>query len=131
MAALSALCAVMMIQVLDQIKYLEILKDLYANKSIHAKYESIFGETYKFTEFAKMHCPLNCRGQLLTDLDINKTIEPYVLKYFLFPQINIIDQNNIPECLVVFDKFKPEQNIPQGYKIAGVFDEISLVAVKK
>lgn len=122
---------VILFQVMSQNRFLDKFGKILLGKSTHEKYMHIYHHSYAYAQFVLEAVPFNCHGQLITNFDIAKNLEPYVLKYFLFPRVNIIDEFSDPACLLIYSKDEPQRYVPDNYKIIGTFDRDSLIAIKK
>ena len=119
------------IQVINQTNGLSEDWDKYWGKSIQQKYSFRYPYDYGFAEFALQNLPDQCTGNLVTDFDPNKNLEPYMLRYFLYPKINLIyGDESKKDCHIVFRKKDPLNSVPPDYQIVGEFGRYSLVAVK-
>lgn len=119
------------IQVINQTNGLSEDWDKYWGKSIQQKYSFLYPYDYGFAEFALQNLSGQCTGSLVTDFDPNKNLEPYMLRYFLYPRINLIYGNESKkDCLIVFRKKDPLNSVPPNYRITAEFGQYSLLAVK-
>ena len=121
----------MSFQIFSQYQDIKTVKKFYFGKTIDQKYLFEYGRTYAFYRFSLKHLPQHCWGELITDFDPRGTLEPYILKYFFYPRVNLIDQHESPSCLIIYQKFEPERFVPDDFEVVWEFDENSLVAVRK
>ena len=131
----SSLCVFVLIiavQVYSQNDYLGSLRKSFSGQNIEQKYLRIFGQNYAYTRFVLNHVSGGkYSGRLITDLDPSQTLEPYILKYFLYPRVNLLDQTDSPSYLIIFRKSEPERFVPDDFEIIGRFNSQSLVAMRK
>jgi len=105
--------------------------------NLDRKLHLLLGDSYRFAKYGqklfsytKSSKP-KMTGKLITDLDLSQTVEPYILRYVLYPKIDIISPTDSPECLVVYQKSNPENSIPSHYKIVGIYNKSGLYAQKE
>ena len=110
--------------------FLAYMKSFYG-KSLDEKYNSIFGYSYRFARFCRQHLSGHHQGKMLTDYSFNKNLELYAVAYYLYPAVYIPQtQNDVYDCLILFNKKDAVKNVPSDFKVLAVFDEFSLLAVK-
>ena len=129
--ALGILGTMVLLQVVCQQSFLIKLIKRFSNQTIGQKYKYLFGPTYSYVRFVLNHAHERCAGKLITDLNINGTLEPYILKYFLYPDVDVLSETSDPTCLIIFRKANPEQSVPDNFEIVGKFDAQSLIALRK
>lgn len=108
---------------------------IYAGKSIEEKYVAITGkQIYLFVRYCRQTLPGFHNARLLTDMDLSKDpgmITHRVLAYFLYP-IDIRNIRNGPvDSLILFANRNAIANVPEDFEIRGIFDQSSVVAVKR
>ncbi len=100
-------------------------------KADHASWGSLV-YTFLFAKYCKIHLPGDHQGYLISNHKYIHTLEEFVLAYYLYPQINILENNSErPDCYIVFLKPNPEQYLPKDSKIVGKFGNDCLIAVRK
>ena len=124
------LSAIVIFQTIDQHQFFRRTQARMAHKTEQEKKGLIFGYTYFFTEFAKQFLPDHSQGQLSTDLDMTQTLEPYILKYELYPSIDLITPQSA-DCLIVFNKQDSKEVVGKDFKIIAYFDRNSLLALRR
>ncbi len=128
---LAVLAAMVLLQIGSQQSFLTHRVQRFFHQTVDEKYTNLWGSPYRYVRFALVQTPQNCAGKLITDLNVQTTLEPYILKYFLYPHVDLLAETVSAECLIVFRKNNPEQSVPDNYRIVGQFDEQSLIAVKR
>ena len=104
----------------------------YGKKSEVQKKILLFQDSYRFVKFGLEKLPAGeYRGRLMTDLDISQTLEPYTIKYFFFPRVDMFIGEKVPvDCLIVYEKNNPHLVVPKDYTIIGNYNAKGLVALK-
>ena len=128
-----------LLQVISQNNFFVQMKLFFQDKTTQAKEEAIweesylavFGPSYRFAKFCLKYLSGRYQGHLITDLNINEYLEPYLIKYYLYPAVDLITPSDTFDCLVVFNKQNPNAVVPSGFQVVGVFDKKSLLAIKK
>ncbi len=129
------LITLIIFQTIAQIRFFTDELDFYHNRRISQRYPGRFQELVDFSLFCKSILPGKHTAQLITDLDFNKDFPglftTWVLGYFLYPiDIKNIREGEPKDCLIIFMKKDPYQNIPVDYKVIGKFNN-HLLAIKK
>ena len=123
---------VLVFQTINQGFYISYEMKRFAGKTTSEKKSKLFGYSYYFAVFCRQHLKGRYQGKLITDFDVMQTLEPYILAYHLYPVVDLLLVKDHPKnCLIFFNKRNAGQYVPENYKILAVFDENSLVAVKK
>lgn len=122
---------IIVLQTSGQQQYLMQLKKNYQGTTADAKRKRLFPYFYPFITYTQAQLKgHHFHGKILTDLKPNEALEPYMLQYYLYPQVDLIDEKRNPNCLVIFEKIDPEKQVPKNFKIIGYFDRYSLIAVR-
>jgi hypothetical protein len=120
------------IQLMDQYAYLDHNWKFLINETIEQKYRRIFADTFAFAEFCLAHADSSqSTGRLITGFSTETALEPYVVKYFLYPHINVIDPVSDPRYLIILRKEEPLKLVPSDYEVLGIFGTKSLIARRK
>ncbi|MFA5088835.1 MAG: hypothetical protein WC552_07360, partial [Candidatus Omnitrophota bacterium] len=53
------------------------------------------------------------------------------LAYYLYPIDIRVHREEVPDCVIVFEKENPLNSIPEGFKLLKQFDGFSLLAVRE
>jgi len=69
-------------------------------------------------------------GKLITDLDLSQTLDPYILKYYFYPAVDLFTPVDFPDYLVVYGKGSSGQLIPANYRILPLPGEAGIVAAR-
>ena len=121
------------VQTTQQVMYLKnkVIKN-YWGKTFPQRLSAVIGERlFEFIKFCRTTLPGKHYAELITDMNLNATIEPYVLSYYLYPQIDIdVDRSQIKDCIIIFNKPDAKDVVPNGYTIKAVFDNNNLIAVR-
>lgn len=121
------------LETINHIKFFSSEFKFFSRKTLSEKNTVIFGLPYKFAMFCRELSPGKSRGNLITDLDIDK--DPGLtlhrrLSYHLYP-INIrIPTEQATDCYIAFQKKDFIKAIPKDFNKLYVFDQFNALAVK-
>jgi len=107
----------------------------YFNSNKRPFLPSGYYNSYHFARFCQAHLPGKHKGKFITDLNINK--EPAmlihrVLAYYIYPiDIRDIHKTSQVDCLIIFESKNPYAHVPHDFVVKAVFDDHSLLAVRK
>ena len=140
---LTVLSSLLLMQAVSHGRYFFYEYLFYEDQTTSQKYTKIYLNLFRFPNFCKEILPGKHAAELRTDLDIREDDIFYyhiVLSYFLYPidmKPNMrqkdyrLDNPEPADCLLVFWKSNPMNIIPPDFKVKGVYNPVSLVAVKK
>ncbi len=123
------------LQTISQIDNARAEFKIFTNKSNDEKNIAIAGKKlYGFVQYCRKILPGVHNAQFLTDMDLSNDpgmITQRMLAYYLYP-IDIRNVRNDPlDSLIVFAKKDAVANVPDDFRIIGVFDQSSVIAIKK
>ena len=120
------------IQLIQQTNYMKKrVLNIYWNKSPPEKLSALIGgKFFEYILFCKTNLPGRHSGMLVTDFDLKATLEPYILSFYLYPQIDL-DADKNKDCAILFNKSEALQSVPDGYVIKAVFDAKNLIAIRE
>ena len=129
---LGAFCLLVVLQTINQHAFLTYRINTLEGKTSDQRRFIFLGEAYSYVLYAKSHLPhRNLQGQFISDLNVYETLEPYILQYYLYPRVNIIDPANPTDCLIIFKKKNPLAFVPEHFSPAELFDPNALIALRK
>jgi len=114
---------------IGQERLFQYRKFVYQDKTTEERIMMIFGASYDFAQFCKDHVRGRWGGQLVTDYNLAGTLEPYVLIYQLYPEIDLaVNPLRSLDALVVFNKENSKDYLSQRYPSRVFYDEKSFLA---
>ncbi len=117
---------------IDQERYRQSHQKLFADKTMEEKAGQIFGDDYWFAQFCAQRVQGRHRGLLITDYNLNETLEPYTLGYYLYPAIDLfVDKTRPIDYAVILNKPNPLDNIPQGYILLEQYNQFCALAKRQ
>ena len=130
--AVIAFAFLLVFQTICQIQYFTKTINKFQNRNLEQKLNVIYNiDSFKFVQYCHKHLSGKYKGQLITDSDYRKTIDPYLIMYYLYPVVDFRQEKDFKKCLVVFNKKDPLSVIPNSYDIIAVYNSKSLLAVQK
>lgn len=88
-------------------------------------------DSYNFVQFCLRYLSGRYQGQLVTESGADQTIDPYIIKYYLYPVVDTRGGPRDKKCLLVFNKKDPVASVPKDYEVVGVFNDRGLLAVQR
>jgi hypothetical protein len=146
MASLVVLVLLGAVQSIQFMRLFALNHELFAGKTLEQKHAFMFGDLYEFPLFCKEQLPGSHQAELVTGMDQLSTAglhDQFVLMYYLYPiripynprqtfETGVLPQAPAPsDSVILFRKNDAAQHIPDGFTIAGVWDDRNAVAVKK
>ena len=125
---------IVLFQITNQIFRFAFEHRTYAAQPLEERFPGNLKTIYEFASFCRDTLPGEHSARFLSKMDISRDPGMFLqraLAYYLYP----IDIRNIrgdsEDSLVIWGMLNPEQSVPDDFKIIGVFDTTSLLAVKK
>ena len=123
---------VLLFQTIGQVRYFSKIFSNFHNRNLDQKLDIICNvDSYQFVKFCLAQLSGKSRGTLMTDSDFNKSIDPYLIMYYLYPAIDLRGEKGLKRYLVIFNKDHPLSAVPDNYRIVGMYNSKGLLAVQK
>lgn len=122
-------------QTISHTRYFLSDLDKFFNKSMQQKLSYNFAKSYAFAQYCKMHLPGKHYCGIRTDIDIQpqmNLITYLAVRYYVYP-LDVLTPGDETEkdCMIVFLKENPGDNIPAQFSVKPAFDTRSLIAIRK
>ncbi len=130
--ALIIFCIFILFQTLSQYRSFIVLQKKLDPLTTTEKETLIIGPSHRFGEFGfNQFRGHRYKGRLISGFSLSETLEPYAIKYDLYPVVDLINEYEDPDCLVIFEKKNAKNLVPPDFHIVAIFGETSLFAIKK
>lgn len=104
----------------------------FQDKNLDEKLDVIYAlESYRFVRVVLANVQEPCRGDFVADSETWGTIDPFLIRYYLYPVVDMVKKEAPADCVVVYNKENPTAAVPEGFEVIAVYDAKSLFAARR
>jgi len=119
------------LQTISQTGSIRAEKIIFHGMTLEQKRDFIFAlDSYQYTKIVKESLHGRHKALLITDSNKELLIDYYLIKYFLYPNIQMVDSNQSADTLLIFNKDDPVSEVPENFQIIGKRNSRNIIAIK-